>query len=502
MANTEDTLFTWSVAARSDFRAVTDDGRCSDRFKLALAATIAQGWDNNRDKPAWALAALLQALARTELALATCLDLLWLSPADILAALRESPEAGVGRNDDGSLYLKDKRGTFRLSPFRVRLVQKLLEFVVSCDDFAHGPTVVDMLDPLREYPAQGTDPVGEATRAFAKLLYRYRETHFDDARANATFTVIRGFAQGAGDVIDDDTPFAFWMSPDNTIFRTYAASFYGLRDYAAALAEAVSRAAMEKGLDASHPALQSELSVDPDDPFADEDDGEGTAAALPDEAPSAPETGEEALKSIAEGELRIVKQKERALLSPIMQAGAFGVSLPRATARLLSFHPIQSALSNSLRTGKALLPIEERVHCSEARSYSDLAADLQALESAMTDWMKIALSLRIGEDAQDPRRAEIRDAGVVLLKKKRSKSFDRPPEELAAAFKGVETGLITVNAALRAYGDALRRGFSSDEGIGADMVPAFEADRARFRDAFTRLYLETPAEGHDPSQEA
>ena len=89
MANTEDTLFTWSVAARSDFRAVTDDGKCSERFKLALAATIAQGWDNNRDKPAWALAALMQALARTEVALATCLDLLWLSPADLLSALRE-----------------------------------------------------------------------------------------------------------------------------------------------------------------------------------------------------------------------------------------------------------------------------------------------------------------------------------------------------------------------------------------------------------------------------
>ncbi|MCB1351053.1 MAG: hypothetical protein KDK11_21325, partial [Maritimibacter sp.] len=270
----------------------------------------------------------------------------------------------------------------------------------------------------------------------------------------ATFTVIRGFTKEVGDVIDDDTPFAFWMSADNTIFRTYAASFYGLRDYVAALSEAQTRAAMEKGLDAAHPGLQAELSVMPDDPFADEDDGAATAAALPEEAPKAPETAEEALKSIAEGELKIVTQKERALLSPVLQAGAFGVALPRATARLLAFHPIQSALSNGLRTGKALLPIEERVHCSEARAYGDLAQDLQALETAMTDWMKIALALRIGEDTDNPQLAEIRDAGVVLLKKKRSKSFDRAPEELAAAFKGIETGLISVNAALRDYGKA------------------------------------------------
>ncbi len=490
MANTEDTLFTWSVTARSDFRAVTDDGSCSDRFKLALAATIAQGWDNNRDKPAWALAALLQALARTRLQLATCLDLLWHPPGEILAALAASEESGAGKNDDGSLFLKDKRGTFRLSPFRVRLVQKLLEFVVSCDDFAHGPTVVDMLDPLREYPAQGTDPVGEATRAFAKLLYRYRETHFDDARANATFTVIRSYTKEAGDLIDDDSPFEFWMSEDNNLFRTYSASFFGFRDYAAALADAVSRAAMERGLDIENPGLQKELSVDPDDPFDDTEDAEGVAAALPEEAPAQPETAEDALKSIAEGELKIVKQKERALLSPIMQAGDFGTSLPRATVRLLSFHPIQSALSNSLRTGKALLPIEERVHCSEARGYDDLAADLQALESAMTDWMKIALALRIGQDAEDARLNDIREAGVVLLKKKRSKSFDRPPEELAAAFRGIETGLISVSGSLRAFREALGRGFASPE----DMARAFEADRARFRDAFTRLYLDAPSD--------
>lgn len=492
MANTEDTLFTWSVTARSDFRAVTDDGKTSDRFKLALAATIAQGWDNNRDKPAWALAALMQALARTELALATCLDLLWLSPGDILAALSASDEAGIGHNDDGSLFLKDKRGTFRLSPFRVRLVQKLLEFVVSCDDFAHGPDVVDMLDPLREYPAQGTDPVGEATRAFAKLLYRYRESHFDDSRANATFTVIRSYTKDAGDLIDDDSPFNFWMSDGNSIFRTYSASYYGFRDYAAAVSAAVSRAAMEKGLDASSPGLQKELSVEPDDPFADEDD-EGIAQSLPEEVASVPDTAEAALKSIAEGELKIIKQKERALLAPIMQAGDFGVSLPRATARLLAFHPIQSALSNSLRTGKATLPIEERVHCSEARGYGDLASDLQALESAMTDWMKIALSLRIGEETQDARLAQIREAGAVLLKKKRSKSFDRPPQELSAGFREIEAGLISVSTALRNYSGALRRGLSSQD----EMVQAFEADRALFADAFSRLYIETPAKAQE-----
>ena len=115
----------------------------------------------------------------------------------------------------------------------------------------------------------------------------------------------------------------------------------------------------------------------------------------------------------------------------------------------------------------------------------------------MTDWMKIALALRIGEDTANPQLAEIRDAGVVLLKKKRSKSFDRAPEELAVAFRGIEAGLMSVNASLRDYAKALRRGFASE----GDMAAAFEADRGLFGAAFSRLYLDTSAEGEIRAQE-
>ncbi len=489
MAGSEDTLFTWSVAARTDFRAVTDDGTCSDRFRLALAATIAQGWDNNRDKPAWALAALLRALDSSGAGLATCLDLIWHAPAELLATLGAGAggTSGIGRNADGTLYLKDRRGSFRLSAFRLRLLQKLLEFTVSCDDFTHGASVVATLDPLCN--GAGESEVSEATRSIARLLYRYRETHFDDARANTSFTVIRAYMKDAGDVIDDDTPFAFWVSPGNSLFRTYAASFFGLRDYADTLAAAVARAAMEQGCDASDPALQAALSVAPEDPFAEEADAEGIAAALS-EAPAAPESAEAALKAIAEGELRIVSQKQRAFLAPVMQAGRFGIRLPHATARLLAFHPIQSALSNSLRTGKATLPVAERVHCAEATSYAGLVDHMQSLETAMTDWMTIALALRIGDDAADDRRAGLREAGVRLLKQKRSKSFQRPPEELARAFREIEAGLIAVSTALREMRQALARRFATE----TDMTAAFEADRARFAAAFARLYLETPAD--------
>ena len=78
----------------------------------------------------------------------------------------------------------------------------------------------------------------------------------------------------------------------------------------------------------------------------------------------------------------------------------------------------------------------------------------------------------------------------MLLKKKRSKSFDRPPEELAAAFRGIEAGLISVTGSLRTFREALGRGFSSPD----ETQRAFEIDRARFRDAFTRLYLDAPAQ--------
>ena len=45
-----DTLFTWSETARAEFDALVDGTNASERFRLALAQTIANGWGSNRDK--------------------------------------------------------------------------------------------------------------------------------------------------------------------------------------------------------------------------------------------------------------------------------------------------------------------------------------------------------------------------------------------------------------------------------------------------------------------
>lgn len=522
-----DKLFTWSLAARSDFQAVVEDGTCSARFKLALAGTIANGWDSNRDKPGWALAGLLRVLGQTDLALATVLDLMWLAPEDILAALRRYDGPDLGQNADGSLFLRigarKGQGTVKLGAFRLRLLQKLLEFLLTCDDFSQSAPVLEILEPVlaQDVPQDSGagDTVDAAAKGLAKLLYRYRSRHFDDGHASTVFAVLRGFTQAAGDVIEDDSPFLFWTAPDNSSFRTYSACFFAFRDYAAALSDAVQRAALARGMDIDDPGLQGELAVPFHDPFTDDPDpleiseagevmGEAMAAAAQSQTSQAPESQvpetpeifdspEAALRAVAEGDLKILKKRQAQLLAPILQAGVFGVNLPRATVRLLAFHPIQSALSNSLRTGKALLPIAERVTCSEAQPYAALARDLTELEQAMTDWLKIALALRAGDGAgeadggADDRAAELRAAGVALLKQKRAKSFDRPPAELAASFARIETALITVTAGLRGYGRALETALGRGQGADA----AFAADRARFAAAFADLYL---SEGATP----
>ena len=72
-----DTLFTWSETARSEFEALVDGTDASERFRLALAQMIANGWGANRDKPVWALAGTLALFGETGAGLASSLDFLW-----------------------------------------------------------------------------------------------------------------------------------------------------------------------------------------------------------------------------------------------------------------------------------------------------------------------------------------------------------------------------------------------------------------------------------------
>ncbi|NDW06977.1 hypothetical protein [Jiella pacifica] len=490
-----DTLFTWSETARSEFDALVDGTDASDRFRLALAQMIANGWGANRDKPVWALAGALALFGETGAGLASSLDFLWLPANKVFSHLAGCRHPAVSANESGSYHLKLPGGGLMLDRFRLKLLQKYLEFLISCNGFAHSGEVAALLDACLKGGLADRSTTDTAVKTIAKILYRYRADHFDDGHATSAFSILRAYLAGVGDVITDDTVFDFWSADTNGHFKTYQASYFALKDYVDALADARSRAAMRRAGEIDAPGVAGELSVDFVDPFDVEEEDAATGDIAEDveqvAADGSGRGGREdaaiaALKAIAESEVKLIKKREEMLAAPIASAGAFGCSLPLATLRLLAFHPIQSALSNSLRTGKATLSLKERVTCVEARRYGDLIGEVGELEAAMTEWLKIAFAVRSEEATGNARADAIRAEGAQLLKSRRSQSLARPREELATAFARVERALIALATTLGAFRAATR----GRAGPNGDLDAGFEADRAKFAAHLSRLYAD------------
>lgn len=483
-----DTLFTWSETARTEFEALVDGTNASERFRLALAQTIANGWGSNRDKPVWALAGTLALLGETGAGLSSALDFLWMPANDCFAHLGASRHPAVSANEGGSYHLKLPGGGLLLDRFRHKLLQKYLEFLISCNGFGHSEEVAGLLDACLKAGLTDKAAIDTAVRSIARILYRYRTEHFDDGHATSAFSILRAYLAGVGDTITDDTVFEFWSAEANAHFKTYQASFFALKDYVDALADARSRAAMRRAGEIDAPGISAELAVDFVDPFDIEEDDLGDVAEEAEQAAAAYQGGESAaaaaLKAIAESDVKLIKKREEMLAAPIVSAGGFGCSLPVATLRLLAFHPIQSALSNSLRTGKATLSLEERVTCVEARRYGVLMGEIGELETAMTEWLKIAFAVRTEEATGNARADAIRAEGVALLKTRRSQSLARPREELGIAFAAVERPLMALARALAEYRTAVRGRARRNE----DLDIGFEADRSRFAEQLRRLY--------------
>ncbi|MCE7030206.1 hypothetical protein [Jiella avicenniae] len=489
-----DTLFTWSETARSEFEALVDGTDASDRFRLALAQMIANGWGANRDKPVWALAGTLALFGETGAGLASSLDFLWMPANEVFSHLAACRHPAVSANESGSYHLKLPGGGLMLDRFRLKLLQKYLEFLITCDGFAHSGEVAALLDACLKGGLADKTATDTAVKTIARILYRYRADHFDDGHATSAFSILRAYLAAVGDVITDDTVFDFWSAETNGHFKTYQASYFALKDYVDALADARSRAAMRRAGEIDAPGLAGELSVDFVDPFdfeeADEEEGTGDITDDVEQAAAAYGGGEDAtvaaLKAIAESEVKLIKKREEMLAAPIVSAGAFGCSLPLATLRLLAFHPIQSALSNSLRTGKATLSLKERVTCIEARRYGVLMGEVGELEAAMTEWLKIAFAVRSEEATGNARADAIRAEGVQLLKARRSQSLAKPREELALAFARVERALMALARTLGAFRAAAR----GQAGPSGDLDAGFEADRAKFAAHLSRLYAD------------
>ncbi|MGI9386624.1 MAG: hypothetical protein ACR2OX_04275, partial [Methyloligellaceae bacterium] len=181
------------------------------------------------------------------------------------------------------------------------------------------------------------------------------------------------------------------------------------------------------------------------------------------------------------------KRDELKLLDRIAEVGEFGRHYLLASLRLIAFHPVQSGISNSLRTGRAKLPLHRRVECEEASPYGQIHDDLDAVTDKVRSWLKIALSLRESDTCEDDRVAEAKQEGLLILKKSRAKSLAQDKALLRDALLEVEDPLIALQTTATSFSERVLARFGSPPGAALDT--RFKEDRTRFTRILRERYL-------------
>ncbi|MCF3932399.1 hypothetical protein L1787_03085 [Acuticoccus sp. M5D2P5] len=468
----------WSDHAHSEFAALFEDRLYSDRFKDALADALIRGWPPNRDKPVWALAVLVAALGKTGGAeRAGGLLLLALSPDEVFARLAAHPAS-----DPATVTIEPLGRVVRLGAFeaiitlgrtRIALLRKLAEFLLAADDYRHTADVTAILDALAAPGGVDETAFREGVRALARRLYDYRKIHFAEGHAASGFDFIKRTLGGSPRrETSDDEIFALWRDPQNRYFVMYRTALLTALDFLAMRRALAERGAFETAGSVEDPLLARTLGG------REEDDGGLDFAALePDDTP---------LAALRETDLKTYAQAELDVLELVAATLPEGERRPRALLRLLAFHPIQSGLSNSLRTGRSKVPLEERVTCVEAADYHKIDQRLAAMGERTAGWLAVLLSLSSAND--DARTAAVRDKGRAILTRSRSQSFAHPPEVLRARFEAIRAALLALAGMI-----ATARTQIAAHGRVHPLCEAFEADKAAFAAEFTRRYR--PARG-------
>lgn len=491
--------FLWSDRARGEFAALFDDAAYSDAFRKSVADALVRGWSNNRDKPFWALSILVVALSASGGG-DDGMDVIWQGPNDVRTQLLDLHEDALShmnctvREDDGTVLLATPDGDFRLTNHRLRVLRKLAEFFLCCDEFAYAQDVMALLSRLAGASNEGKyNDIKEATREFARIGYRFRTENFLDGHASSAFSVINSYLATRDYVLVDDTIFEFWADPDNERYKTYEATYQAFANFAASMEDARATDAGYKAQDIQDPALAGAMAglvanddVDLDD--ATHDLASHMDLESGDDEPEEVEARPADPSVLGDANLRLFGQKDIVVLSRLVEIQTFAPDHRLASLRLLAFHPVQSGISNGLRTGKWKVPLSKRVTCEEAKSYALIIEDLDDLQTRATSWLEVAFALASGEADNNGTAGEVRESGLATLAKSRSKALQKDPETLRTAFLEVTPALIQARELSERFAGAFRRLFDQGDTPGSD--DQFSSDKALFAAEFVRRYIE------------
>lgn len=486
----------WSETASREFAALFEDRDYGTAFREQVADALIRGWPPNRDKPLWALVVLVNALAASCPArgAASGLELLSLTADAVLKRLGEHPggaDAPIRVERNGvKMRLVAYEASILVGRTRVTLLRKIAEFLIAANGYRNSREVIATLDAAAS-PSLDEAGFREAVRALSRLLYEYRKAHIVEGHAASAFEYVRRtFANPARREPRDDDILDLWRSPENTVFITYRVAFASALDFLRLRRELADRASVSGPASMDEPAIAAVLASP-----SDEGDGPAGAASALGFAAIAEGADGAPLAALAASDLKTFTRGELAFLELVASVWPNGRDYALSVLRLLAFHPIQSAISNSLRTGRAKVPLEQRVRCVEAETYTEIETRLAALHEKTTNWLAAGYALTAGDGAEG-RGAEIRERGLRVLSRTRAQSFDRPREELAEAFRDIAEDLVALARMLGEVREAIRTVAVGRDARSLDEI--FEADRAIFAEEFAHRYL-APAHAPQPT---
>ncbi|MEL7543804.1 MAG: hypothetical protein AAGJ70_08510, partial [Pseudomonadota bacterium] len=337
------------------------------------------------------------------------------------------------------------------------------------------------------------------------LVVAIRTDNFLDGHATSAFSVINSYLATRDYILIDDTIFEFWADRDNERYKTYEATYQAFANYAAAMDDARATNAGANAHDIADPALTGAIAglvANDETPWGHDDDGEYDDPSQDlsetlgvDDAPDEPTDEKSSDPSVlGDASLRLFGHKEITLLSRLTEIQNFAPNQRIASLRLIAFHPVQSGISNGLRTGKWKIPLSERVTCEEAKSYVTIIEDLETVRERAVSWLEVAFALAGNEGSATGTAAEAREAGLATLAKSRSKALQQDPETLRIAFLQVTPALIQARELADRFAGLFRRALAAGAAADTDdptQDTQFSSDKALFAAEFIRRYLDT-----------
>ena len=456
----------------ADLANVVEGRRLNRENACWLARAVTGAIRPNRDKPLWDIAHALVAIgakAPARAVLDVVLDPRLAAPEAIERHLSSiiPPE----RRDQFGILMQVGDTRWKGSWAGLARLLALGEFILTMEDLAAFSEVLGWLEEALAPPHD----VDLLTSRLVRRINLYRHAHVPLAPIEKRFRAILVFLSGSRgrdvrDTFDDDDILAFWRAEitagERPQIRTIVDHFITFEKATKilgslrSLAEAMSLEAIEDWAERLE-AMLGDLSVS--------DDAVVTLA--------------ESLAAVPESP-KVLTGTERDDLVDVISLDPFHRTRPLTVLRTVSFGRIQSGIANRLRRRGGGAPISERVDCADAKSYTDVLARAEALETHLGRMIRIAATLRLDDKSfKDAAVAKLlADAQADIGRIRRAGFDDR--ETLAAAFAKIDAALISVS-------DEIERFMSAAAKPVKGRLPAdrFAEDRAFFSAAFTDAYL-------------